>query len=285
MGIRFFCPNGHKLNVKEQQAGQRGKCPKCGVKLLIPLESTRPSSKESRRQGGGSVMDSFATSPEEVATTPGPNQASKDTSASDICHQANLVRTNNPVINFDGPVQHDPMETEDLPHVIIPSETESLQKTDGDNAEKANPLDEEPSAIWYVKPPEGGQYGPAEGDIMRQWIDERRIHPDSDLWREGWSEWEKASIVFPVLSELFTEDQEPSELDEPLQSADASSPPPSVDEESTVQVASAGKSPSSRLHQKATNRETRLRTITIVIVMTLSIILLGGTLLYVLVVQ
>ena len=24
MGIRFFCPNGHKLNVKEFQAGRRG---------------------------------------------------------------------------------------------------------------------------------------------------------------------------------------------------------------------------------------------------------------------
>jgi hypothetical protein len=46
MGIRFFCPNGHKLNVKEFQAGQKGICPFCGVKMDIPLESTRPSSSE-----------------------------------------------------------------------------------------------------------------------------------------------------------------------------------------------------------------------------------------------
>ena len=48
MGIRFYCPNGHKLNVKEKLAGKRGICPQCGVKLLIPLKSSRPSSREER---------------------------------------------------------------------------------------------------------------------------------------------------------------------------------------------------------------------------------------------
>ena len=48
MGIRFYCPNGHKLNVKEKLAGKRGVCPHCGVKLLIPQKSTRPSSRDER---------------------------------------------------------------------------------------------------------------------------------------------------------------------------------------------------------------------------------------------
>ena len=46
MGIRFYCPNGHKLNVKSFQVGERGICPHCGIKFTIPNESTRPSSKE-----------------------------------------------------------------------------------------------------------------------------------------------------------------------------------------------------------------------------------------------
>ncbi len=53
MGIRFYCPNGHKLNVKEFQAGRTGICPFCGSKMQIPLESTRPSSKEERLQQRG----------------------------------------------------------------------------------------------------------------------------------------------------------------------------------------------------------------------------------------
>jgi hypothetical protein len=36
MGIRFTCPNGHKLHVKAFLAGKRGVCPQCGSKILIP---------------------------------------------------------------------------------------------------------------------------------------------------------------------------------------------------------------------------------------------------------
>lgn len=39
MGIRFLCPNGHRLNVKEFLAGKRGICPNCDVRFLVPLES------------------------------------------------------------------------------------------------------------------------------------------------------------------------------------------------------------------------------------------------------
>ncbi len=39
MGIRFTCPNGHKLNVKEHLAGKRGVCPSCGAKVVIPAAS------------------------------------------------------------------------------------------------------------------------------------------------------------------------------------------------------------------------------------------------------
>jgi hypothetical protein len=42
MGIRFTCPNGHKLNVKESLAGRRAICPNCGAKLTVPLSSTTP---------------------------------------------------------------------------------------------------------------------------------------------------------------------------------------------------------------------------------------------------
>ena len=39
MGIRFLCPNGHKLNVKAFLAGKRGICPQCDAKFLVPKES------------------------------------------------------------------------------------------------------------------------------------------------------------------------------------------------------------------------------------------------------
>jgi hypothetical protein len=44
MGIRFQCPNGHKLNVKTDLAGKRASCPECGAKLVIPAVSLDESS-------------------------------------------------------------------------------------------------------------------------------------------------------------------------------------------------------------------------------------------------
>jgi len=38
MGIRFLCPNGHKLNVKTFLAGKRAICPDCGARVLVPNE-------------------------------------------------------------------------------------------------------------------------------------------------------------------------------------------------------------------------------------------------------
>lgn len=51
MGIRFSCPNGHKLNVKAHLAGKRAICPHCGSKVVVPnlpaLEETQATAKSS----------------------------------------------------------------------------------------------------------------------------------------------------------------------------------------------------------------------------------------------
>ncbi|MGQ9914188.1 MAG: DUF4339 domain-containing protein [Thermogutta sp.] len=52
------------------------------------------------------------------------------------------------------------------------------------------------NTVWYVRPPSGGQFGPATGDIMRQWLQEGRITPDALVWREGWRDWREARGVF-----------------------------------------------------------------------------------------
>ena len=53
--------------------------------------------------------------------------------------------------------------------------------------------------IWYVRPPSGGQFGPAAGDLMRTWLSEGRVSADSLVWREGWRDWQEAGTVFPKL--------------------------------------------------------------------------------------
>jgi hypothetical protein len=34
--IEFLCPNNHRIRCPDEQAGRAAKCPKCGVKFLIP---------------------------------------------------------------------------------------------------------------------------------------------------------------------------------------------------------------------------------------------------------
>lgn len=70
MGIRFYCPNGHKLNVKTFQAGQIGICPVCGVKSPIPLESTRPGSQEEKAGSSGEMPPDAAAPRSSVPPTP-----------------------------------------------------------------------------------------------------------------------------------------------------------------------------------------------------------------------
>jgi hypothetical protein len=54
MGIRFFCPSGHRLHVKSFLAGKRGVCPDCGTSVEIPMQSdARAVSSKKRGQLGG----------------------------------------------------------------------------------------------------------------------------------------------------------------------------------------------------------------------------------------
>lgn len=65
--------------------------------------------------------------------------------------------------------------------------------------EADDPIAAAPEAVWYVRPPSGGQYGPADGEIMRRWLDEGRISAESLVWREGWSDWRTGESAFPSL--------------------------------------------------------------------------------------
>ncbi len=60
-------------------------------------------------------------------------------------------------------------------------------------------IEDDPSNNWYVRPPSGGQYGPATGEILRQWISEGRVAATSLLWREGWPQWREAKEALPEL--------------------------------------------------------------------------------------
>ncbi len=163
MGIRFYCPNGHKLNVKDFQAGRRGVCPFCGAKMRIPLESTRPSSRRRKSPDG--------------------EPAASDTPVDEI--QPPSVPARNEPDNFMPPTE--------------PSIAEKGEAIGA--AESADPLTEAGEVVWYVRPASGGQFGPANAEVMRTWLAEGRIAAETLVWREGWRDWRAAGEVFARLSQ------------------------------------------------------------------------------------
>jgi len=233
MGIRFYCPNGHKLHVKAFQAGMRGICPYCGAKVLIPLHSTRPSTKELRArraaerarrvpaQSGeeaiGKAQQSRLDSPPEEALGHGTDAATPQEAMA-----SSSVPSDQPqVSDFGefGELQSSPTPLEEM---SLPSEGTTVAAdfpvggqpvgpAQGPQSSEAHPLSE-PNVVWYVRPPAGGQYGPAAPEVVRTWLSEGRITPDTFVWREGWRDWQVARDVFPemlvkALPEVPVEDQ------------------------------------------------------------------------------
>jgi GYF domain 2 len=160
MGIKFHCPNGHKLNVKSFLAGKKGVCPKCGTKFRIPATS-EPG-----------LVDSDLEETEASASHPAKSNGSGTAAATLVA-----------------PVPAAPAVA------AAPAAVASA----GPAEAAADPIAEAPAAIWYVRPPTGGQYGPARGEIMRKWISEGRVSSDSLVWREGWTDWQSAGKLFPAL--------------------------------------------------------------------------------------
>ena len=171
MGIKFLCPNGHKLHVKSFLGGKKAICPKCGARVTVPAESPQAQGEpDPGSTAEGSSIDSWSAEASSaiiaIAEASGANQPSTTGSG-----------------EGSAPAQAAVAESPPSP--------------------PADAIDEAPSAVWYVRPSTGGQFGPASGEIMRAWISEGRVGASSLVWRAGWPEWRSAAATFPQLGLLL----------------------------------------------------------------------------------
>lgn len=158
MGIKFLCPNGHKLHVKAFLSGKKAICPKCGVRVVVPADGQQVDDAQLEADSASSAAEALDSQPPTATATGSAGSALPDSNvASAIASAAALI----------------------------------------------DPIDDAPSAVWYVRPATGGQFGPASGEIMRAWIVEGRVGASSLVWRAGWQEWRAASAIFPQLGSLL----------------------------------------------------------------------------------
>lgn len=202
MGIRFQCPNGHKINVKAFLAGKRARCPDCGAKVVVPFES----------QATPTLSAMPATAPvasEAAASAAAPNgaggaQAAKRTATAPVAAATGstvAIATAAPVSAHAPRTAISPTFNANLAAAaaVVSAPLAPLAPA-MPTAVAIDPISEAPQAVWYVRPRSGGQFGPAPGDIFRQWIAQRRVTADSLVWRDGWADWRPAGEVLPQLA-------------------------------------------------------------------------------------
>ena len=177
MGIRFVCEScNRKLHVKAFLAGKRGICPHCDARVRIPeTEDSSTATQLPEQLAADPVVppdlgEALVSEVESVAVIPNAH----DVNANEVsAQQAQAI----------GPPS-------------LPASQNSVGTVEVD------PINEAPAANWYVRPPSGGQFGPASGEILRSWIREGRVTADSLVWREGWEDWVAAEARFSSLSTL-----------------------------------------------------------------------------------
>ncbi|MEM9645480.1 MAG: DUF4339 domain-containing protein, partial [Planctomycetota bacterium] len=160
MGVRFACHHcGRKLHIKNELAGRRGVCPQCAGRFRIPDDDS-PFSKElvdkSSKQHAAEVTSNDFESPESNSEDRRTQQGDGDSADSEVSESGTLA-----VLQRSSVLQRSAASTNEL----------------------------ESSAVWYVRPADGGQYGPADGERLAQWIDEGRVATSSLVWRDGWPQW------------------------------------------------------------------------------------------------
>jgi len=196
MGIRFYCPNGHKLNVKDFQKGLKGICPACGVGVQVPLQSTRRSSREEKRSQGEEPASPTAAARWRPVQSPVPDaQAASGDGAEE-----------------SSPLWAAAADTDSYPSTLATFAATPAARS-GAAGKPGDPLADANTATWFVRPPSGGQFGPATADVMRIWLAEGRVTADTLVWREGWRDWQQAGnvlsqlspVTIPGLEEFFSE--------------------------------------------------------------------------------
>ena len=168
MGVRFQCPNGHALHVKANLAGKRGICPKCDARFIVPSFSTLPASAAA---GGPISPDALSINASESA---------KSGSAATAAVSTQLAQT--PINPF-------------------PDASARQGATDIEPRLSQTAATAVSSPQWYVRPRNGGQYGPATTDEFRMWVAEGRVGDACLVWRTGWSEWKRGRIAIAFLGD------------------------------------------------------------------------------------
>lgn len=188
MDIRVPCSHcGKVLTVNESTASRVGTCPYCHQKIVVGRFRASDTPQRS------------ADTPTSSADRRGSRPAERRSGSSSSGSGSNYLANSKAATKSDSsPPTVDPASQDTHRGISADSEPE-LKAPSLSRHGRLDPLTEDPDAIWYVRSPTGGQFGPASNEVMRTWIQEGRVGVQSFVWRAGWADWLAADRVFDTL--------------------------------------------------------------------------------------
>jgi len=178
MGIVAFCPNGHRINVKDSFAGRKGLCPTCGAKFRVPAPGSSSPGPESALPTAR-LLDLDAAV---AATLPRVLPLDREAVAATVAHDAGRPATRDLLPPAEPVLDPAPAPTAAWPtlHPV---------------------LAERPDLLWCIAFPGGEPTEPLPAESMQAWLDAGQAEGTEVVWRSDWPEWRPARDVFPdVLS-------------------------------------------------------------------------------------
>lgn len=186
MGIVCHCPNGHRVKVKDHQAGKRGLCPTCGAKFSIPAAAGEepPAAGESAHERPDAPQLPLARfvplEPSAIATLPRamPFGAARAAAAA----AAAAARESLESYAETMPLGADPLAAG--PADAAPSQFHPA-------------IADRPDLSWRIAYPGGEPSEPVDAMTMQAWLAGGQAEGTELVWRADWADWLPVREAFP----------------------------------------------------------------------------------------
>jgi hypothetical protein len=177
MGIVAFCPNGHRVKVKDELAGRKGICPTCAARFRIPRETPQAAPEQRGAPAAGVPLARIVSlDPLVVASLP--------TAVAD-----------EPADAWHDTPDFTPVD-EDSSGVDRPAPLPAAPEPLPDQVAEHAALDERPDLAWCVAVRGGTPSAPLDTAAMRAWLESGVASADHVVWRQDWPDWRPLADVF-----------------------------------------------------------------------------------------
>lgn len=172
MGIVAFCPNGHRIKVKDQLAGKKGICPTCQARFRIPLRQAQ--AVPAPCADGSAALPTARVAPLDPHVI------------------ATLPAVREPVAARSADAAEPDVDVAESEADLAPASAVT-----GRGGRTHAALDERSDLAWCFAVRGGAPSAPLDAAALRTWLDSGAATSDHVVWRADWPDWRPLEEVFP----------------------------------------------------------------------------------------